>query len=96
VAASAPVKNIGNYPETESVIAAIKSLHGSRVVDADAIAREAGNARAANVVLVGVASALFPFKPDSLEEAIRETFARKGDAVVQANLEAFRHGQRAN
>jgi len=96
VAASAPVKNIANYPETESVIAAIKSLRGSRVVDADAIAKEAGNARAANVVLVGVASSLFPFKPDRLEEAIRETFARKGDAVVQANLEAFRHGQSAN
>jgi Pyruvate/2-oxoacid:ferredoxin oxidoreductase gamma subunit len=32
----------------------------------------------------------------SVEKAIAETFARKGEAVVAANLKAFEHGRATN
>ncbi len=96
IAAAAPVRNIPNYPELESVLAELRALPNSLILDADAIAKEAGNARAANMVLVGAASKLLPVRTESLEKAIAETFARKGEAVVAANLKAFEYGRKAN
>ena len=96
LSASLPVRNIPNYPEIELILAELKAIPNSLVIDADAIAKEAGNARAANMVLVGAASKLFPFPPETLAKAIESNFARKGDAVVAANLRAFEHGREAN
>jgi indolepyruvate ferredoxin oxidoreductase beta subunit len=96
VSASAPVLNIPNYPPLETVLEKLKGLPGSLVLDADAMAREAGNPRAANMVLVGAASRLFPFPPEALERAIECNFSRKGEAVVAANIKAFEHGREAN
>ena len=96
VVASTPFRNIPNYPPLEEVMAALKSLPNCLILDADAIAKEAGNARAANMVLVGAAAKLFPFPVSRLEAAIERTFARKGDAVVAANLKAFEYGRKAN
>jgi indolepyruvate ferredoxin oxidoreductase beta subunit len=96
VAASEPVLNIPNYPDIAAVLSELRGLPHCLVIDADAIAKEAGNARAANMVLVGAASRLLPFPPARLERAIEQTFARKGEAVVAANLKAFEHGRNAN
>jgi indolepyruvate ferredoxin oxidoreductase beta subunit len=96
VTATAPIKNIPNYPDIETVLAEIKALPKAVMLDADAMAREAGNARAANMVLVGAAAKLLPLKVESIEKAIADTFARKGEAVVAANLKAFEHGRKAN
>jgi indolepyruvate ferredoxin oxidoreductase beta subunit len=62
-------------------------------VDAAVLAREAGSARAANMALVGAASAYLPLERGHLEAAIAELFAGKGQAVVEANLKAFAAGQ---
>lgn len=94
--ARAAVKNMAGYPDEAAVMAEIAALPRARVLDADAMAKEAGNPRGANMVLIGAAAKLLPMKAASLEKAIEETFARKGDAVVQANLKAFRHGRDAN
>lgn len=96
VSATTPLKNMNNYPETEAVLAELEKLPNKILLDADSIAREAGNARAGNMVLVGAASKLLPLKPESLENAIRELFGRKGEAVVEANLKAFEYGRKAN
>jgi indolepyruvate ferredoxin oxidoreductase beta subunit len=96
IAASEPVRNIPNYPDLDSVLTELRGLPHSLVLDADTIAKEAGNARAANMVLVGAASRLLPFPAARLEEAIERNFARKGEAVVAANLKAFRNGRDQN
>ncbi len=93
ISAMAPILNIPNYPDIEAVRAEIKKLPRARLVDADAIARQAGNARGANVVLVGAGADLLPLPPEAIEREIIALFARKGDAVVQANLRAFRAGR---
>jgi indolepyruvate ferredoxin oxidoreductase beta subunit len=96
VTATSPVRNIPDYPDIERVLAELRALGATRLVDADAIAKESGNARAANMVLVGAASKLLPMPAASVEKAIAETFARKGEAVVAANLKAFEHGRATN
>ena len=47
------------------------------------------------MVFVGAASHLLPIKPATIEAYIRETFARKGDKVVEINLKAFAAGREA-
>ncbi len=96
VSATTPFKNIPTYPDVEKVLAELKLLPRAVLLDADTMAREAGNAKAGNMVLVGAASKLLPLKVESLQQAIRELFGRKGEAVVEANLKAFEYGRKAN
>ncbi len=95
VTATTPTKNISNYPELERVLGAVRSLPHAVLVDADKVARQAGSARAANMVLVGAASRRLPIKPETLERCIAERFASKGRQVVDMNIQAFRAGREA-
>ena len=92
ISASNPFANIPDYPPVEELLAAIRRLPRAILVDASALAQEAGSARAGNMVLVGAAAAHLPVRRASLEEAIREMFTAKGDGVVKANLKAFAAG----
>lgn len=93
ISAASPFKNIPNYPDTEAMLLELKAMPRTMVVDADRLAKEAGNAKTANAVLVGVAARYLPIKPESLEAALREQFASKGEAIVEANLKAFALGR---
>jgi indolepyruvate ferredoxin oxidoreductase, beta subunit len=95
VAASiTPIRNIASYPDIGTVLADIRGLPNSILVDAESIGREAGNVRAANIALVGAVSALLPIAPEFLETAIREVFAAKGEKTVALNLRAFSEGRK--
>ncbi len=93
VTADEPVLNIPDYPDLEKVHQAVRDLPNSNLVDAKTLAKEAGAARAVNMVLVGALSLNLPLKPESIEEAIRDKFTSKGEAVVETNLKAFRLGR---
>lgn len=93
VAASSPIKNIPDYPDIEVILVELKKLPNRRIVDADSIAKAAGSIKSANVVLVGAAADMLPIPPAAIEKEIAALFARKGEAVVQANLRAFRDGK---
>jgi indolepyruvate ferredoxin oxidoreductase beta subunit len=90
-----PVINIPDYPDLGTLITSLHRLPRAFLVPAERLAREAGAPRSANVVLVGAASVLLPVTGRSVEAAIREAFARKGDHVVEQNLRAFRAGREA-
>ena len=93
VTGSKPFVNIPNYPEEEALQNALKQLPSLSMMDIDAVAKDAGNARGANMVLLGMAARhLQILNADELRDAIRTIFARKGDAVVDANLKAFQAG----
>lgn len=96
VTSKAVVKNIKNYPDTDLVFAKLAGMENAKVVDSGEIAKKAGNARGANMVLVGSVASLLPVKPELLEKAIMDLFSRKGDDVVQANLKAFEYGRKEN
>ena len=96
LSATAPIRNMATYPETEKVLAELAAVPRAILLDSDKLAREAGNVKAANMVLVGAAAKYLPLKAESLEGAIRDLFGRKGEAVVEANLKAFEYGRKAN
>lgn len=87
-----PVVNSPNYPDQTALEAELASLPHVVRLDADALAREASSPRSANMALLGAAAPLLDIEPAKLEESIRTIFARKGEAVVEANLAAFRAG----
>jgi indolepyruvate ferredoxin oxidoreductase beta subunit len=95
VANSAPVVNIPNYPDHGELLACLGALPHAIVLDVDAVAREAGVARAANIVLLGAACSALGLDYEALQTAVRDTFGRKGEAVVDMNLRALEAGHSA-
>jgi indolepyruvate ferredoxin oxidoreductase, beta subunit len=91
-----PFNNIPDYPSLDEVFNEIKKIKNHIIIDADRIAREAGSARSGNIVILGAASPYIDMPFDSLEEAIRNLFGRKGNQVVDANLKALRAGREAS
>ncbi|MFW6198849.1 MAG: indolepyruvate oxidoreductase subunit beta [Acidobacteriota bacterium] len=92
---SEPVENIPDYPDLESVLAKVRDLPRGVVVDAVRLAKEAGSARAANVVMVGAALDLLPIGAEDVEAVLEEAFGSKGDKVVRANRDALARGREA-
>ncbi|MBR4524000.1 MAG: indolepyruvate oxidoreductase subunit beta [Bacteroidales bacterium] len=90
VTASRPFVNIPNYPEEAALLAELDALPHVVRLDIDALAREKGLPKSANMILLGMAAPSLPLlQPAQLRDAIARVFARKGEAVVNANLEAF-------
>ena len=93
VSAAEPLVNITNYPDLENIISIIKTFPCHRLVEAAALAKEAGLSRAVNMVMVGAASAFLPLETKTLEKTIEKMFAHKDAATVQANTKAFELGK---
>ena len=85
--------NIPNYPDYEKVMEEVRKLPRFVAIDADLIAKEAGNARSSNMVMLGAASPFIDIDFAKLEEGIRTIFERKGEETVQINLKALRAGR---
>lgn len=87
-----PFVNIPDYPDLDTLIQRIEALPHHVALDVAAIASEAASPRAANIVLLGAASPFLGIDIAKIEDGIRSVFARKGDAIVEMNLKAFRAG----
>ena len=95
VSAAEALVNIPNYPDLNGIIQAIKNFPVHCVVEAAALAKEAGLAKSVNMVMVGAASAFLPIKTETLRETIKEMFSHKTLDVVEANIRAFESGRNA-
>lgn len=95
VTATTPVTNIPDYPPLEEVLQALRRLPRAVLVEAERLARQAGSARAVNMVMVGAASPVLPVSPDAIERQIRVRFESKGPKLVDQNIRAFRAGREA-
>ena len=93
VTSSVPFVNIPNYPATADLQAALEALPNKVVLDVEAIAKDCGSARSANVVLLGAATPFLPLAYESIAAGIRAIFGRKGDDVVEKNLKALAAGK---
>ena len=90
VTSSKPFVNIPNYPEESELMAELDSMPSVVKLDIESVAKDAGNARGANMVLLGMAAPYLEIlSVEQLRKAISVIFARKGEAVVEANLKAF-------
>lgn len=95
VTSSSPYVNIPDYPDLATLLERVRSLPHALVVDAERLATEAGDPLAVNTVMVGAAAHLLPVGLASLERAVEDTFARKGEFVLGLNRKAFRAGREA-
>ena len=84
-----PVKNMPGYPDIEKLLARIREWPRHVLVDAESLARQAGNARAVNSVILGAASAFLVLPGEDLRSRVAAFFASKGPDVVEKNLVAF-------
>ena len=89
-----PFVNIPNYPEIEKILDEIRRHPRNIAIDADAIAKETGSIRASNMVMLGAASPFIDIEFSKIENGVRTIFARKGEDVVNLNLEALRRGRK--
>ena len=88
-----PFMNILNYPEIELVMDEIKRLPRFVAIDAEAIAKEIGNSKTSNMVMLGAATPFIDIALQSIEHGIREIFGRKGEEMVSLNLRALHAGR---
>jgi len=87
------VKNIPNYPEMEDLLKEIEQYQNRILIDADTIAKKAGNIRAANMVMLGAAADHLVLENESLIKGIKTIFGRKGDRIINLNVDAFNLGR---
>ena len=93
VTSSKPFVNIPNYPDEAALMAELDSMPSVMKLDIESVAKDAGNVRGANMVLLGMAAPYIEILTvEQLRNAIKVIFARKGEAVVEANLKAFDMG----
>lgn len=97
VTSSKPFVNIPDYPDEQALSAELDALPSVVKLDIETVAKECGNPRGANMVLLGMAAPYIEIvSVEQLREAIAVVFARKGEAVVAANLKAFDEGVAAS
>lgn len=97
VTSSKPFINIPNYPDEAALNAELDALPSVVKLDIESIAKDAGNARGANMVLLGMAASFIEIVTvEQLRDAIAVIFARKGEKVVEGNLKAFDMGVAAS
>jgi len=90
---SNPYVNIPDYPEKEDLLNEIRKIKNNLIVDADTLARDIGSIKAANIVMLGAASHFIDIPYESLENAVRKLFGRKGEQVIELNLKALEEGR---
>ena len=89
---SEPYTNIPNYPDLELVYNEIRKYKNHVLINADEIAKKLNAPLSANMVLIGAAAHYLGFEQQEIEDAIREQFSKKGDDIVNINIQAFREG----
>ena len=71
--------DIPDYPDTETIMNRINELPDKIALDADQIAKDTGNARASNIVMLGAAAPFLGLSIEELEGGIKSLFGRKGE-----------------
>jgi hypothetical protein len=95
VTSSTPFANIPNYPSEDSIYRSLFRLGKVVLVDAKAIALKAGAPLAQNVAMLGAAMPFLSFEISDFSRTLEEKFAKKGEKIVRANLQALDYGARA-
>jgi len=93
ISSSIPFNNIANYPDLEDVLDAVRAIPHHLLLDADTMAKEAGSVKAANIVILGASAPFLGMDFEFLENAIRVIFGKKGERVVDLNLQALKAGK---
>jgi indolepyruvate ferredoxin oxidoreductase beta subunit len=90
---SNPYLNIPDYPDMGALEEQIALLPNHVLLDADKTASEVGSRKVSNMVILGAATPFIDIPYGSFEAGVRAIFERKGEEIVQMNLEALRKGK---
>ncbi len=85
--------NILDYPDEAKLLQEIKDYKNTIVVDATKMAKDLGNSRAANIILLGAIADKIPLPEQSLIDAIKLLFSKKSERIVNLNIDAFNAGK---
>lgn len=88
-----PFININNYPTMDELMNEINKLPQQIAIDADKIAKEMNQPKAANMVVLGAAAPFINMPFEMLEKAVKILFGRKGDEIVNGNIAALKAGK---
>lgn len=91
-----PVVTLGLYDYPDDPVGQIqKAGINVHAFDAGAIARELGNPRLVNTVMLGAISKYLPFSSDILKNSILDRFRASKPKLVEINEKAFEAGREA-
>jgi indolepyruvate ferredoxin oxidoreductase beta subunit len=90
---SQPYKNIPDYPEYEEIEAQLKMVPKHIIIDADGMAIELKSRKSSNMIVLGAAIPFLPFDWDDFQYGLNQLFGRKGQEIVDINLDALRAGK---
>jgi len=88
-----PFVNIHDYPDMKELLSEIEKLSHHITINSDEIARQVKSPRSSNIVMLGAASPFLDLPYESLEIGIRKIFEKKGEIVVQLNIDALKAGR---
>jgi indolepyruvate ferredoxin oxidoreductase beta subunit len=89
---STPHVNIPNYPDHDAILSEIRQLSRHVIIDAEDMAKDLGNKRAANMVILGAALPFLEMDVELFHNAVRTIFGRKGEEIVNINIDALKAG----
>jgi len=92
IANTEPFVNIPNYPELEKIYDEIKKIKNHVLIPADQIAKELGNDKIVNMIILGASAPYLGFEKQDLINAIKQMFGNKGEDIVNLNIKAFEAG----
>ncbi len=88
-----PLINIPNYPDEAELLNTLQARPRTIILDVDAIAKELGSVRVANMVMLGAATPFMDMPYSAIEAGIAHLFGRKGEEIVAMNLKALAAGR---
>jgi indolepyruvate ferredoxin oxidoreductase beta subunit len=86
---SQPFVNIPDYPDAAAVIAEIEQLPKHVVIDVEAIAKNLGSVRVANMVMLGAAAPFVGISFDKIAEGVMSIFSHKSEDIIALNIKAL-------
>jgi len=96
VTSSNPFKNIEDYPEIEDIYTELRTHKNLILIDSEKIASKIGSKLASNIVMLGAATPFINMSFESVEEGVKQIFARKGEMIIQKNINALKAGRDAS
>lgn len=90
---SVQFNNIPDYPDLEQAFRDVAAAVNVIRIDADQMAKETGNPKASNMVMLGAASPFIAIHDEIIIKGIETIFRSKGDKVVASNILAYKTGR---
>lgn len=87
-------RNIVNYPDIKKIFEELAGKLKIIRINADQLAKDMGNPRASNMVMLGAASPFIEISPEIIIKGIKDVFKPKGKKIVESNIDLFLEGRK--